>query len=287
LLAVMDDPKRFKLISEGILVAGFTLLSYLLAYQYEYGFCSYWQIPEYFITISVTTAVAAGLSVVGAFILLIIYVNIPVMLLEKELSEGASYKKFIIIVHIIFFGYLVVKAMGYGVSGLLAYVLAFLFIDIFVLFIPWLKDKRMHPEKVGFFERIVRQDKKKREPKDTLDWLFPWLDRKAYIIIFFIIILMSEIAPAIGRKNARPPRKYLVTESNKLMGMETVPVNSKMLFKKQQLILIKKYGDSYILRPIDLETNKVKNKIVIWESEELASCQFMPKYFKSFDFSKE
>ena len=90
---------------------------------------------------------------------------------------------------------------------------------------------------------------------------------KIYWLLPFIIPVVTLFASAAGSASARRPQTYLVVES-------------------EGLILIKRYGKIYILRPIDLQNNKVSGEIFIWQNENIAKHKLSPKYLKKIEITK-
>ena len=81
----MDEQKN--LISEAIIIAGVTLLGYLVGFVYEYGYAYYYGIPVQFITLSITHLLAAGAALV--FVALFIY-PIPNLIYMTFWNRGAN-----------------------------------------------------------------------------------------------------------------------------------------------------------------------------------------------------
>lgn len=78
----MTDNKISKFLSEGLIIAGITLFSYLVAFSYQAGYASYFQIPLQFITISITTifisfAYVLGIAVGAYYIFSLIWIFTP------------------------------------------------------------------------------------------------------------------------------------------------------------------------------------------------------------------
>lgn len=64
-MTVSDNSKKPSFFYEGIAIAIFTGLSYLFAYSYERGYCSYYNIPQEFISISVTNVLVVAVTLIG------------------------------------------------------------------------------------------------------------------------------------------------------------------------------------------------------------------------------
>lgn len=254
-------------VTEGIAIAGFTLFSYIIAFQYESGFCSYWQIPKYFIDISLTTAVAAGLGLLSFLLGIFLIVNLPISLLDNKISKEDSLQRRVIIFHLGVLFFLIALIKGYGVSAVTIFFTVFiLIIDSILFFIPWYLDKRKNPEKTDIFKRITRYNESSINSNDGYHWVYILFGSKLYWILLFIIPVVSLIASAAGSASAKQQQDYLVVESD-------------------GLILVKRYGETYILRTIDLTNNKVSGQILIWRSEDIANHKFSPKFLNNIEIA--
>ena len=265
----MNAVKKDNYITEGIIIAGFTLLSYVMAYEYETGFCSYWGIPRFFIDISLTAVISSGLSIFFFVLWLLIIMNVPITFLDKALSKEDSFQKRLIVFHLIFMALLVATLRGYGISFIpLFFTGTVVVIDLFLFIIPWWRDKKKNPDKASFFERLSRSFQDQRKPKNIYDWIRSIAGAKPFYIFIVILPLITLVASAAGSASAKNTTKFMVVES-------------------ENLILIKKYGENYILRPIDSSNNKVANEIIVWNGENIAKYRLTPKRIKNIKIAKD
>lgn len=264
----MDPKNKENYFTEGIIIAIFTLLSYVVAYQYESGFCSYWGIPKFFIDISLTSVVSAGLGIFFFMLWLLIIMNVPIIFFDKALSKEDSLQKRLIIFHLIFFAVLIATLRGYGISFIPIFLTAMVgILDIFLFILPWWTDRKKYPEKADFFERLSREYQDKKEPKDGYYWFMSIGGAKPYYFFILILPLVTLIASAAGSASAKNTTNF-------------------MIVKSENLILIKKYGNNYILRPIDTSNNKVSNEIIVWDSKNIAKYRLSPKLLKNIEIAK-
>jgi len=255
-------------VSEGIILGAFTLASYIIAFKYESGFCSYWQIPTYFIEIPLTAVVAAGLSLFVFLFWIFLIMNLPIALLDKELSQEDSLRRRVVIFHLGFVAVLIALLQGYGFSfATLFLLLIVLVIDGIFLLFPWWSDKRKNPSDAGFFERIKRSNGAAYEPKDGFRWFCSLTGSKPYYLLLVIIPIINLISSAAGAADARNAKHFLVIE-------------------QQNLMLIKKYGDTFIFRPIDFSSNKVADEIIVWAAEDVSKHRLSIRMLKDPELSK-
>lgn len=253
----MNTDNRSKYLTEGVVIAASTIVSYIIAFKYEQGFCSYWAIPTYLIEISLTSIIAAGMGLFSFLLLLFLIMDLPITLIHGELSKEDSLKKRIIIFHLIFFVLLVAILLGYGISLILLFLIFIVVVmDVICFLLPWWNDKKKNPDTATFSERIIRSDYGYNNSLFGL--VRSLIGKNIYLTIFVVTPLVTFIASAAGSATAKNAQRYLVVES-------------------ENLILIKKYGDIYILRPIDTANNKVNNQIVLWRSEDIAKYRLVPK----------
>ena len=62
----MDESKQFKYVSEGIVLAGIPLLSYLVTFAYQAGYANYFHIPIELISINITTILVSFSALLGS-----------------------------------------------------------------------------------------------------------------------------------------------------------------------------------------------------------------------------
>lgn len=265
----MNTVKKENYITEGIIIAAFTLLSYVMAYEYETGFCSYWGIPRFFIDISLTAVVSAGLSIFFFVLWLLIIMNVPIMFFDKALSKEDSLQKRFIVSHLIFLAVLIASLRGYGISFIPIFLAgSVIVLDLFCFILPWWIDKKKNPGSASFFERLSRSFQDQREPKNIYDWLMSIAGAKPVYIFIIILPLLTLVASAAGSASAKNATQFMLVES-------------------ENLILIKKYGENYFLRPIDSSSNKVASEIIVWNGENIAKYKLTPKQIKNIKIAKD
>jgi len=156
---------------------------------------------------------------------------------------------------------------GFGFSFVtIVLTTTFLILDVILLLVPWYLDKRKHSEKADFFKRITRAQEGNEEPKTGYYWFRIIMGAKLYWLVLCILPIMMLLAVAAGSAYAKKQQNFLVVES-------------------EGLILIKRYGESYILRTIDLSKNNVSGEIVIWRSEDIAKHKLSPKVIKNIEIA--
>lgn len=255
----MDKIDTSKYLNEGLIIAGFTLLSYIIAYEFERSFCEYWQLPVFFIKINLTTAIASGLSLFSFLLILFFLLNYLFSIFNKEISEKDNIKNIIIIYHIGAAVFLTAVIKGYGVSIIpLSLFLAIIFLDIKFILFRWYKDKKKYPEHEEFFNRIDRSFKEESKCSNAFDWLALYNGGKIFIFIIAFLPLIMVLASSAGNYRARSTSNFYVIE-------------------EKNLVLLKIYDDIYMLRPVDLSKNEIGKDIYIWRNEELAKEKIIKK----------
>ena len=179
-------------LSEASAIALLTFIGYVVAFHYEKGFCSFWNIPSYLIEISIPSVITAVFGLFSSLIVIFLVMNLPISLLSDELDKPNSLKKRFIILNLFFGAILVGLARGYGLSVTFYAFLIFLVIiqSIFIL-LPWLIDRLKNPEKTGFFDRVTRNYQSTREPKSLFDRASETLGSRFYLMFVFDIVLLE------------------------------------------------------------------------------------------------
>lgn len=255
----MNKIDTSKYLNEGLIIAGFTLLSYVIAYKFECGFCEYWQLPIFLIKINLTTAIASGLSLFSFLMFLFIFINFFISIFENELSQKDSIKRRLIIYHIGAVFVLIALFMGYGISFLPIFILFLIILfDVPLIFIPWYIDKKKYPKDENIFNRIARSFEEESRSNNAFDWLSLLLGKNIILLIFVGLPILTLLASSAGIYYAKGTQNFYIVEN-------------------RNLLLLKKYDDTYVLRPVDLLKNEVGNELYIWRNEEIGKEKLVKK----------
>ncbi len=248
------------LASEGLMLAAFTAASYVVAYQYESGFSSYWQIPSYLIDISITSVVASALGLFTLFVFTALIVNLPVTMLGEELERKMDLRKKIVIINLSFFIVMVAIFIGYGFTLVPISLFVFILVlQIIVIGIPWAFDKKKNPNPAGFFERLAREYSVKKEPNSGYYYLEQMIGKRQYYLVVAVIPALILLSSSAGRLSARMQNTYAIVEED-------------------SLVILKKYNDIFILRPINIKEKSVSRRLLLWTQNDFSEKSVVTKF---------
>lgn len=86
--AKTDTSKHAFSLSEGILIATASSVAYLLTFQYEKGFVSYWGVPAQFVSVGLVNVLYAAVLLIGFIFLAASLVNLVVQLLPVRFFDN-------------------------------------------------------------------------------------------------------------------------------------------------------------------------------------------------------
>ncbi len=260
----MKENKR-NYLTEGVAIAVLTLIGYVAAYQFEVGFCSFWQIPNYFIDISLLTVITSNIAFIY-FLLAIMFCILPIELIFKKILKHRSKLRILVIIDIVCVFILISTFRGYGTdSKFYIYLIGIILLNIF-MFTNWYVSVKKHTEEKKSDGESVQEDKEPEVPSGFFELLLSILGMRFFLVLMLLPMSIS-IASAAGSFHAKQPKNYLV-------------------IKPEGLVLIKRYGETYILKNIDLETNIMGGEILIWRGEDIAKYQLTPIKLKNVSISE-
>lgn len=187
----MIESKRF--LTEGMAISLFTLLSYIIAYRFESGFCNYWHIPNFFIEVSITTILNAALSLFSFSLMIFIFLNALFGLFGNPFNQTDSLRNRFIIVHLFYSVFLLVILVAYGLS-ITFFLLLFivLLLDFTSIIVPWYIDKKEFPEKTAFFGRLERSFIEEEKGNSILDTISSKFGAKVALMLALLPIIVNQ-----------------------------------------------------------------------------------------------
>lgn len=250
-----DNPNQRFAFSEAILLALLTIISYVSAYSYECGYAAYFGIPVDFIELSLDVALRAGIGILFFTLLIAFTINLPIILLHGELTRQDDLRRRAVIVHVFFLIGLVTIIRGFGFVWwmICAFLAVVVLLDVLVLLVPYLVDRKSFPEEAPFFHRIARQAGD--EPHSAYSILERVIDRRLNLALFAGLPLLMFFAYAAGVGSARNESAFRVSDSD-------------------NLVLIRRYGDSFALRSLSDDSKLLRDPVVLWSREQLSNRSF-------------
>ena len=227
------------ILSEGILIAIASSGAYLLAFYYEKGFTSYFEIPINLVSVSfVNIFVFAGL-LIGFLLFLFFPANILPMILYK-LPPALSRSAFVLLISSLG---LFVHLYLFGLSNwriLVVYIclmIAFAFIELVMPMI-------VHRKKGSYLEKLEAQHERDRKEVTLIDIIVKRLGQGSFFIFLALLIGISFSENA-GKEQATSQTDFLVTSTS------------------PELVVLRIYGDNMICAPFNRDTKEVQTRFTI------------------------
>ncbi len=229
-------------ISDSIIIAATAPIAFLFAFVFEVGYCSVFQIPLEFISVSLTNVFFAGASFILIGIFLVILIDLISMILtnrETPLNRAILTLIPFFLATIAFIFY----AIGTPISSSLLGIAIGWLVIIFLQFIFPLITQR---DKQGYNNKLAEQAR--IEATGVLGDLARRF-RGPYLLIYYLTIALY-ITYFAGQSIAYRQREFLVT---------TTP---------PELVVLRVYGNRIIAAPFDSTTSEVKPEFTIMNLDE-------------------
>lgn len=212
------------LLSEGLIIALFTLIAYWLAYVYYHSYYSYFKIPDYFISLTLSSTLPVIIIIVGLifamFSLIINIVN----------HYGISHLGSILLISISIISGVVATSV-INTTNTLKFSIALVLIVVVIALVIRYIIKKGTPEFNSSVSKYVEY------VKDSNSW-----DKTMIIlgIVAIITVILWLITSNVGYDRAKNERQFLVTDTS------------------PEMIVITKYDSNIICIPFN-RTNKEAN----------------------------
>lgn len=245
----VGKPPRFTF-SEGLLIALAPAYAYLLTFQYEKGFTSYFSIPEQFIDVSLGNVLfLSGVALMFVVIYFLI-VNGLVTLIPTSVGSHPLIKR-----HVITLGigstFLFIPAYLYDTRALWMLALSYSVLGILVYFVSPLI---LFRKEAGYMNKLeaarVRMDRGNGSTT-LIGWSASEVNPRL-IILGLVLVYFVGISHEAGRMKAAKQKEFLTASSS-----------------ADELVLLRLYSDKLIFAPFDRNTRQVQKRFVILRVEDL------------------
>ncbi len=247
-----SSDKRFSLtLSEGILLAVGSSTAYLLTFQYEKGFASYFGIPPQFVSVGLLNVLY------GAILLLVfIYVvfslgNLSLIFIPTRYSGEPVFLR---------------RILELGVTLLPAFAVAYLHNNLLwwslfvggallLVFGSFILPLFRNKTESSYIKKLEAEERKKQNTAVTptlLSLTVPRLGPKLPLILWYSLMSIFLVAAA-GESAAQSQREFLVTT----------------LAPQSEVVLLRRYGDELIFAPFDRKTSQVQKTFVVVKVQDL------------------
>jgi len=233
--------KNYNFISGTVLVAIFSLLGYLIAFFYEYGYLGYFHIPKQLIEVSLINILIGTVATLGTMFLLLTVLNIfsQIGLLNTKTALGRS-RNFALMY------------VAYAVIMLLIYQTAWkqwlwvLIVAAVILIIEFLWPFIFQKDKKTLEEKFLAQEKIEREvlTNDLFGRISEKMGRSMLQFLFLSVVLLS-IAFNMGRSEALNQTSFV------LLGLNS------------NKAVIRIYSQNLIVIEFDRESKRVANSFLL------------------------
>lgn len=233
-------------LTSSLIITGLSVLGYLSAFSFQYGYFSYFSIPIYFIEINITTIVIAAVTV---FIIFAAYAGILDLISKfgffKKKTEFNKRIRIIIVLGIFVLIFLDLYKFRNLVATLIF--IGYYLIIVFILIgIPILKNR----DKKTLEERFVF-DKESNVSSEDDSFLQKLIQRDFKVTVAITMGLLVILAAYIsGNSQAFGQKNFLVPEG-------------------ANYILIQKYDSHIIGVGYNPETKKITNSIYLIENNKV------------------
>jgi hypothetical protein len=257
-------------ITDGIIIAGLTATAYLWTLFYEVGFCGYFSIPYYFISLSPVNVLIIG----GRFLLVFIVLCIPIILFGalrpfigylSALTSRFAIRSGVNSAIVMFFFSLMLSGMMVYFSSferefwlqILMRIIAVVPVIAFFT-VPLVRQRN---EKVSYWTKIILD----WAPRQRISRPAPipapgFRDFVNLMLIAMFVVLIgigNNIFPKAGKEDAQSKKEFqVISQSSSL----------------PEVVVLRVYGDYLFAAPFDRSTKKVEKKLFILKISEIANA---------------
>jgi hypothetical protein len=243
-------------LSGGILIALVTATAYLWAFSYETGFCNYFRITFYLISLSLTTIlpVAGSIILITSF-MVFIFITPGIILSPLFRYTTKSITGLIIsalaVLLLSFVHFLVFT--GWQRNG---WILLEIYI-VFLMMIIFLRPLFTQRGKGSYKEKLAAELQQYQEPRSSRPQTNPNNLAFVVVLIVFVFVCIGIYgAYDMGSTNAQERRLFLV-----LPKSSEVPV---------EVVVLTAYGDYIITSPIDRSTKTIEKTLYLLKLSEIS-----------------
>jgi hypothetical protein len=239
---------QFRL-SEGVLLALAPAYAYLLTFQYEKGFTSYFGIPDSFIDITLGNVLTLAGVVLGFVWVYLMMLNGIVMFIPSSVGNHPLIKRHVITLSI-YSLFVYIPAYIYDTRSMWVFAISTTLLGIFTYFILPLilfRDKRGYLDKLEIAAARMDRD----DTTNLIGWykarINPWFTILTLIFAYFVFIAYEA-----GRMKAANQQEFLTTSIN-----------------DREVVCLRAYADKLILTPFDRNTRRAEKRFIIVSLNDL------------------
>lgn len=236
----MDETKKQRWITEGLILALIPVLGYFFAFQYEAGHASYFKYPKELIDIGLPQIVIATITLWTGSLMIFMFIESITMAIPKaQLGLSDSIIKFLPLV-----GFFMGSLLVYGWERAWPFLLVFFLIGIPEFILPMFtqKDKKTYSEKI---DADWDSEWRLREAKNAFSWRLLKMVGHKNIILVINIFIVAQLVQTAGEIVASRQIRFFTMPS------------------AVEKVVLRIYDDKLICADFDRNTKTVKSGISI------------------------
>ena len=197
------DVKERKFLSEAVLVAAASALSYAVAYAYRAGFGSYFDLPPLLLTPTLAGILRAGAAVAGFLLFLFVIINgLWMFLPHKDSAVRRNIQRMFFILVVIVLGLYWLFAYKWGWAVILG-IVCFLGFHLFIF--PLITQRKLH----GYENKLLAQEKVMFASNMLTDEVGASIGRGVLLLAIASYVLIV-FANSLGHQTAKNQEDYFV-----------------------------------------------------------------------------
>lgn len=236
--------EKSTLISEGLIIGYISILGYLVAFAYQYGYFKFFNIPSSFIQLDLPVILISFSAITSVlFFSFCIFQLFSIMgIFNLKGAFGASIGRCAILL-ITLITYLSISNFKNALVIIITF-LIFLFLE---LLLPFLTQRKFSSTEEKF-QRQAEVEKNTKKNDAIFNFINNYRKIGIYLFIGFIIISLADFK---GESDAQNQTNFLVPDS------------------KDSIIVVRSYQNSHIGVGYDPNTHQTKNQFMILTNEQL------------------
>ena len=244
--------KKFSLtLSEGILLAIGSSAAYLLTFQYEKGFASYFGIPPQFVSVGLLNVLYGAVLLLAFIYVVFSFGNLSVAFIPTKYSVEPVFVRRILELWITLLPDFAVAYLHNNLLWWLLFVVGALLLVFAGFVLPLFRNKT----ESSYIKKLEAEERKKQKTAGTpnlLSLTVPKFGPKLSLILWYSLMSIF-LAAAAGESAAESQKEFLVTT--------IAPTN--------EVVLLRRYGDELIFAPFDRKTFQVQKTFLVVKVQDL------------------
>jgi len=253
------DLKKFG-IAETLLIALFTASTYIVAYNYEFGFCGHFGIPSDFIRMSPEILIRSFIYVSIFIYIAFIWTNQVIYIILGAIKPENNFKNFVLKLHAGFgcLGILIILTFGFSLSGFGKFLILIVGFDgIVVLLSAVIIGWNEFAKK--FAPNLPTMNVENMRPLHGFDVLGKYV-KPSYVIVGIAIVILTILSNMAGIQAARNQQSFLEISS-------------------KQLLIIRIYGDHVLCKSFNAGTKKIGKDIILLNLDQILQIPISKRTF--------